>query len=168
MVIATAYIGIGSNLAEPLQQVRQAMTALEAIPASSLLAVSPWYGSTPMGGPDGQPDYINGVVCLQTQLAPHALLDALQRIENQQSRERHVRWGARTLDLDLLLYDDQRIHDERLTVPHPRMTERAFVLAPLADIAPHLVLPNGCSVGSLLSQLSTTGLWALATQTSDT
>jgi 2-amino-4-hydroxy-6-hydroxymethyldihydropteridine diphosphokinase len=168
MAIATAYIGIGSNLAEPLKQVRQAITALKAIPASSLLTVSPWYSSTPMGGPDGQPDYINGVACLQTRLAPHALLDALQLIEQQQSRERHTRWGARTLDLDLLLFDDQHIQDERLTVPHPRMTERAFVLAPLADITPHLVLPNGCSVTSLLSQLSTTGLWALNTQTHST
>lgn len=161
MAIATAYIGIGSNLAEPLTQVRRAITALKAIPASSLALVSPWYGSSPVGGPDGQPDYINGVAGLQTRLTPHALLDALQAIENQQSRERHTRWGARTLDLDLLLYDDQHIHDERLTVPHPRMIERAFVLAPLADIAPQLVLPNGCSVASLLAQLSTTGLWPL-------
>ena len=161
MAITTVYIGIGSNLAEPLTPVRHAITALKAIPASTLLAVSPWYGSHPVGGPAGQPDYINGVACLQTRLAPHALLDALQTIEQQQSRERHTRWGARTLDLDLLLYDDQLIHDERLTVPHPRMAERAFVLAPLADIAPQLVLPNGCSVTSLLSQLSTTGLWPL-------
>jgi 2-amino-4-hydroxy-6-hydroxymethyldihydropteridine diphosphokinase len=161
MANTTAYIGIGSNLAEPLTQVRHALTALKAIPASSLTAVSPWYGSSPVGGPADQPDYINGVACLQTRLTPHALLDALQSIENQQSRERHTRWGARTLDLDLLLYDNQHIHDERLTVPHPRMTERAFVLVPLIDIAPHLALPNGCSVASLLSQLSTTGLWPL-------
>jgi 2-amino-4-hydroxy-6-hydroxymethyldihydropteridine diphosphokinase len=161
MSIATAYIGIGSNLAEPLEQVRRAVTALKSIPASSLLAVSPWYGSSPVGGPDGQPDYINGVACLQTRLAPHALLDALQAIEQQQCRERHTRWDARTLDLDLLLYGDQLIDDDKLTLPHPRMHTRAFVLAPLADIAPNLALPNGCSVGSLLSAVSTMGLWPL-------
>lgn len=159
--VITAYIGIGSNLAEPQKQVRHAITALRSVPASTLLAVSPWYGSHPVGGPAGQPDYVNGVACLQTRLAPHHLLDALQAIEQQQSRERHTRWGARTLDLDLLLYGDQSLHDERLTVPHPRMTERAFVLAPLADIAPRLVLPNGCSVASSLAQLSTDGLWLL-------
>lgn len=162
MAIATAYIGIGSNLAEPLKQVQRAVTALKAIPASSLLAVSPWYGSTPVGGSDGQPDYINGVACLQTRLTPHGLLEALQGIEQQQGRERHTRWGARTLDLDLLLYDDRIIDDNRLTLPHPRMHMRTFVLAPLADIAPQLALPNGCSVGSLLSQLSTAGLWRLS------
>lgn len=164
---ATAYISIGSNLARPLNQVERAVTALKAIPASSLLAVSPWYGSTPVGGPGGQPDYINGVACLQTRLTPHALLDALQGIEQQQGRERHTRWGARTLDLDLLLYDDCIIDDDRLTLPHPRMSTRAFVLAPLADIAPHLALPNGCSVGSLLSQLSTAGLWQLSPTSTD-
>jgi 2-amino-4-hydroxy-6-hydroxymethyldihydropteridine diphosphokinase len=162
MPLATTYIGIGSNLAEPLAQVERAVAALKTIPASSLLAVSPWYGSSPVGGPAGQPDYINGVACLQTRLAPHALLDALQAIEQLHGRERHERWGARTLDLDLLLYDDRLIDDERLTVPHPRMNSRAFVLAPLADIAPHLALPNGCGVGSLLSQLSMTGLWQLS------
>src|SRR6478735_9520100 len=168
MASVVAYIGIGSNLAQPTQQVEKAVSALKAIPATQLLCVSPWYGSTPVGGPSEQPDYINGAACLQTRLSPLKLLDALQAIEEQQGRERHTRWGARTLDLDLLLYGDQTIHDERLTVPHPRMTERAFVLAPLADIAPHLVLPNGCSVASLLSQLSTTGLWALTTQTNST
>ncbi len=158
----TAYIGIGSNLADPLKQVHRAITALKAIPASNLKTVSPWYGSSPVGGPGGQPDYINGVACLHTRLSPHALLDELQAIEQQQHRERHTRWGARTLDLDLLLYGDHTMDDARLTLPHPRMFTRAFVLAPLADIAPHLALPNGCSVGSSLSALSTTGLWQLA------
>lgn len=158
----TAYIGIGSNLAHPHAQVLRAVEGLRAIPASRLLAVSPWYGSHPVGGPTGQPDYINGVACLQTRLAPLALLDALQAIEQQQGRERHTRWGARTLDLDLLLYGDDSIDDERLTVPHPRLAERAFVLVPLADLAPGLQLPNGCSVASLLRQTATAGLWPLA------
>ncbi len=158
----TAYIGIGSNLAHPRQQVQRAVEALKAIPASRLLAVSPWYGSHPVGGPAGQPDYLNGVACLQTRLAPLALLDALQAIEQQQGRVRHTRWGARTLDLDLLLYGNDIIDSERLSVPHPRLAERAFVLVPLADLAPTLQLPNGCSVASLLGQTATTGLWPVA------
>jgi 2-amino-4-hydroxy-6-hydroxymethyldihydropteridine diphosphokinase len=159
--VATAYIGIGSNLAQPLTQVKQAINALKAVPATRLINYSPWYGSNPVGGPDDQPDYVNGVACLHTRLSPQALLDALQSIELQQGRQRLTRWGARTMDLDLLLYDDLELHDERLTVPHPRMAERAFVLAPLADIAPHLVLPNGHSVTSLLAGISTAGLWPL-------
>jgi len=159
--VIQAYVGIGSNLAQPLVQVKQAIDALKAVPATSLITHSPWYGSNPVGGSDQQPDYVNGVACLHTRLNPHALLDALQAIEQQQGRQRLTRWGARTLDLDLLLYDDLEIHDERLTVPHPLMVERAFVLAPLADIAPHLVLPNGHSVTSLLAEISTAGLWPL-------
>lgn len=159
---AVAYVGIGSNLAEPLQQVQRAVAALEKLPSVDLLAVSPWYGSHPVGGPADQPDYINGVACLKTSLLPHALLDALQAIEHQQQRVRRERWGARTLDLDLLLYDNECVHDDRLTLPHPRLHERAFVLVPLADIAPQLTLPNGCSVASLLPALSTEGLWPLS------
>jgi 2-amino-4-hydroxy-6-hydroxymethyldihydropteridine diphosphokinase len=159
---AVAYIGIGSNLAEPLQQVQRAVTALQQLPATRVLAVSPWYGSHPVGGSAEQPDYVNGAACLHTSLTPHALLDALQAIEQQQQRVRHERWGARTLDLDLLLYNNLCIADEKLTLPHPRMHERAFVLVPLMDIAPQLALPNGCSVASLLPALSTEGLWPLS------
>lgn len=139
-----------------------AVSAIQSIPDTTLLAVSPWYGSRAVGGPADQPDYVNGVARLQTRLQPHALLDVLQTIEQQQGRERHFRWGARTLDLDLLLYGDHNIDDDRLTVPHPRLTDRAFVLVPLNDIAPHLVLPNGHSVGSLLPLLPAAGLWPLA------
>ncbi len=163
----TCYVGIGSNLANPLRQAQRAIEALRAIPATRVLAVSPWYGSHPVGGPAGQPDYINGAACLQTRLAPEALLDALQAIEQQQGRERHTRWGARTLDLDLLLYGNQVINSERLVVPHPRLAGRAFVLAPLADIAPRLLLPNGCGVASLLSQVGMAGLWSLDTRNTD-
>lgn len=159
---AVAYIGIGSNLSGPAQQVQRAVTALRHLPLTHVLAVSPWYGSHPVGGPADQPDYVNGVVCLQTALTPHQLLDALQAIEKQQQRVRSEHWGARTLDLDLLLHDNTCIDDDRLTVPHPRMHRRAFVLVPLMDIAPQLVLPNGCSVASLLSALSTEGLWPLS------
>lgn len=159
---AVVYIGIGSNLGEPLQQVQQAVIALQQLPATRVLAVSPWYGSHPVGGAAEQPNYVNGVACLHTSLAPHALLDALQAIEQQQQRVRRERWGARTLDLDILLYNNICLADEKLTIPHPRMHERAFVLVPLMDIAQHLVLPNGCSVASLLPALSTEGLWLLS------
>jgi 2-amino-4-hydroxy-6-hydroxymethyldihydropteridine diphosphokinase len=161
--LITAYIGIGSNLDNPLAQVRQAQQALGSLPATCLMAISPWYRSKPVGGPSDQADYINGVACLQTRLTPHALLDALQHIELAQGRERKERWGARTLDLDILLYGDHIIEDERLQVPHPRLQQRSFVLAPLADIAPHLVLPNGCRVGSSLEQVGNAGLWLLET-----
>lgn len=162
--LTTAYVGIGSNLATPKAQVQQALQALKTLPHTQLIAISPWYGSTPVGGPAGQPDYINGVASLQTSLSPLALLDALQQIEHAQGRERKERWGARTLDLDILLYGDQTIEEPRLQVPHPRLHERAFVLVPLADIAPHLVLPNGCRVASLLQQVCSTGLWPLEPQ----
>ncbi len=158
----TAYIGIGSNLTDPQAQVQQAVKALSAIPETTVQTVSPWYRSSPVGGPANQPDYINGVACLETTLAPHALLGALQSIEQAQGRERREHWGARTLDLDLLLYGQQIIEDARLSVPHPRLHERSFVLVPLADIAPHLVLPNGSPLASLLRDISTEGLWPLA------
>lgn len=157
----TVFVGIGSNLAEPVTQVNQAIDALKAIPSTRLVTQSPWYGSSPSGGPEKQPDYVNGVACLHTTLAPHDLLEALQAIEQRQGRQRLTRWGARTLDLDLLLYGDMEIQDERLTVPHPRLAERAFVLVPLSDIASHLVLPNGHSVKSLLAGISTIGVWPL-------
>ena len=151
---AQVAIGIGSNLADPLAQVQQAVLALHGLSATSVLAVSPWYGSKPVGGPADQPDYVNGAALLCTHLAPHALLAALQAIEQQQGRERHSRWAARTLDLDLLLYGEAMIEDERLSVPHPRLVERQFVLQPLADIAPDWRLPNGHTVASSLAALT--------------
>lgn len=144
-----AYIGLGSNLANPLQQLQQALEALRRLPDSRLTCVSPFYRSRPMG-PAGQPDYLNAVAMLDTVLGPLALLDALQAIELQQGRVRSgERWGPRTLDLDLLLYGAEVIDEARLQVPHPGLAERNFVLYPLADIAPDLVLPDGRSVSAL-------------------
>jgi 2-amino-4-hydroxy-6-hydroxymethyldihydropteridine diphosphokinase len=158
----TTFIGIGSNLAEPLDQVQRAVCALRDIAHTQMILLSPWYGSSPVGGPADQPDYVNGVACLHTALSAHLLLDALQAIEQAQGRERSTRWGARTLDLDILLYGESSIGDARLQVPHPRMYERAFVLVPLAEIAADLVLPNGCTVRSLLSDFEDDGsLWRL-------
>lgn len=158
---STAFIGLGSNLDHPLQQVEHAVERLQQLPDSRLVAVSPWYGSTPVGGEPGQPDYVNGVAQLATALSPLALLHALQAIEQAQGRRRTTRWGARTLDLDLLLYDQQVITSPELTLPHPRLHQRAFVLLPLADLAADLTLPNGAGIRSLLACTDTTGTWPL-------
>ncbi len=137
-----AYVGIGGNLDDPVCQVRRAFQALAALPASRCVARSPLYRTTPVGGPPGQPHYVNAVAALDTALDPDELLTALQEIENAQGRIRNVRWGPRTLDLDLLLYGALIRDDPRLTLPHPRLHERAFVLYPLYDIAPTLRLPG--------------------------
>lgn len=144
------YIGLGSNLEEPRQQVSRALEELAQIPQSRLVDASSLYRSDPVG-PPGQPDYINAVACLETELEAHALLDQLQAIEQAHDRVRKIHWGPRTLDLDLLLYGDQTINTERLTVPHAFMTERGFVLWPLAEIAADLTLPDGQKLEQLLS-----------------
>lgn len=154
--MALAYIGLGSNLEDPLAQVARAFDELANIPQSALLARSAIYSSHPVG-PE-QPDYINAVALLDTQLEPLALLDALQAIEQAHQRLRIQHWGPRTLDLDLLLYGDQIIDSERLTVPHPYLTQRSFVLYPLADISPNLHLPDGTSLADLLSRCPADGL----------
>lgn len=145
-----AHIGLGSNLGEPVQQLRAALRALGSIPATRLLQSSSFYRSRAVG-PGEQPDYLNAVAALDTGLSAHELLGHLQRIERQQGRVRNLRWGPRTLDLDLLLYGDREICDRRLTVPHPRLAERNFVLHPLAEIAGKaLRLPGGMELGALL------------------
>lgn len=140
-----AYIGLGSNLDDPLAQVRDALQELSSIPGTTLTASSSLYRSDPVG-PVGQPDYVNAVAALDTELLPEALLDALQAIEQAHQRVRKIHWGPRTLDLDILLYDNQVIETERLTVPHAWMLERNFVLWPLAEIAPDLLLPDGSAL----------------------
>lgn len=137
------YIGLGSNLAQPVEQLQQALTALGEIPHTTLCAHSSLYTSKPLG-PADQPDFVNAVALLETTLEPHALLDHLQRIEQEQGRTRKAeRWGPRTLDLDILLFGDRILNDERLTVPHYHMHARAFALYPLAELTPDLVLPTG-------------------------
>ncbi len=146
-----AYIGLGSNLGEPEHQLRTALRALDRIPATRLLQPSSFYRSRAVG-PGEQPDYLNAVAALETGLSPHELLDHLQRIELEQGRVRSLHWGPRTLDLDILLYDDREICDRRLTVPHPRLAERNFVLHPLAEITgDDLRLPGGIVLGALLA-----------------
>lgn len=142
------YIGIGSNLNQPLLQVRTAIDALAKLPTSKLLQTSSFYRSKPLG-PCDQSDFINAVVCLNTCLSAQQLLTAMQRIESDQGRVRTTRWGPRTIDLDLLLYGDAVITTADLMIPHPGMKQREFVLYPLAEVAPDLILPTGESVTAL-------------------
>ena len=155
-----AFIALGSNLGDPRQQVLDAMDALQRLPDSRVLQRSRLYRTPPWGVLD-QPDFINAVVAIDTGLSPHALLDALHAIEQQAGRVRLERNGPRTLDLDLLYMDGVRINDAQLTVPHPRIAERAFVLLPLADVAPELQLPAG-TVAELLARVDIHGCVALA------
>ncbi|MEH6649196.1 MAG: 2-amino-4-hydroxy-6-hydroxymethyldihydropteridine diphosphokinase [Motiliproteus sp.] len=145
------YIGLGSNLEQPLQQVQQALEELKHLPDTELIDHSLLYRSDPVG-PAGQPNYINAVAQLRSRLQPEALLDQLQQLEQQHRRVRLQHWGPRTLDLDILLYGDQLIDSERLNVPHPFMAERSFVLYPLLQIAPTLTLPDGRSIHQLVDQ----------------
>lgn len=145
-----ASVGLGSNLDDPIAQIRRACAALANLPESRLLATSSLYRTPPMGPPD-QPDYVNAAALLETRLAPLALLDALQAIEAAQGRVRAERWGPRTLDLDLLLYGEARIETPRLTVPHPGLPERDFVLVPLREVAgDDLPVPGHGRLGDLI------------------
>ncbi len=153
-----AVIGLGSNLHKPLEQVQQAVTELAALAESELVEVSSLYRSAPMG-PADQPDYINAVAVLQTSLAPHALLDALQAIEQRHGRLRNVqRWGPRSLDLDILLYGNEQINDTRLQVPHPGIQQRAFVLYPLYEILPDCEIPGLGRLSRLISDCPADGI----------
>ncbi|WLH51174.1 2-amino-4-hydroxy-6-hydroxymethyldihydropteridine diphosphokinase [Pseudomonas tolaasii] len=151
------YIGMGSNLAAPDQQLRDAITALAQLPGTTLAGVSAFYQSDSLL--PGQPRYTNAVAALGSNLAPLDLLDALQAIENDQGRERLERWGPRTLDLDILLFGDRLIDEPRLKVPHYQMHLRAFVLYPLAELAPaDLPLPDGKTLSELLAACPFVGL----------
>lgn len=148
----TAYVGLGSNLEQPAGQIIRAFDELATLPDTRLTARSPLYRSPPMG-PQGQPDFINAVAALETRLTPQTLLQALLAIEVQHGRRRDgMRWGPRSLDLDILLYGDTLLDTPGLVLPHPGMHERAFVLYPLADIAPGLSVPGHDSVQALLAR----------------
>ena len=153
-----AYVGLGSNLGDPEQQVTRAIDSLGQIAGCRLVAQSSLYESEPMG-PADQPRYINAVVCLDSHLPAIALLGHLHEIEDAHDRDRTVgRWGPRTLDLDLLLFGNQRSDAVEMILPHPGLTERNFVVYPLAQIAPELVLPDGTPVVELANQLGMKGL----------
>lgn len=154
------FIGLGSNLDDPAAQLQQALVALGNLERSRLGRVSRHYRN-PAVGPGQQPDFINAVAELFTDLPAVELLRALQGIETAQGRVRTIRWGARSLDLDLLLYGDAVIDTPALQVPHPRMFERNFVLYPLHDIEPELILPDGSVLRTHLRACSSQGLQAV-------
>jgi 2-amino-4-hydroxy-6-hydroxymethyldihydropteridine diphosphokinase len=157
-----AYIGLGSNLDEPVQHVTSARREIAALRDVEEIAFSPLYCSQPVG-PQDQPDYVNAVMRIKTRLTAQTLLGALQAIENAHGRLRLQRWGARTLDLDVLLYDSQTINEPNLIVPHPELPNRAFVLYPLADIASgDLAIPGKASLADLLAACPADGLQRMA------
>jgi 2-amino-4-hydroxy-6-hydroxymethyldihydropteridine diphosphokinase len=153
-----AYIGLGSNLAQPVAQIKSARAAIASIVGVQELAFSSLYHSLPMG-PQDQPDYVNAVMCVATDLLPMDLLHCLQNIENDHGRVRKgERWGARTLDLDVLIYGDQEIDGPDLIVPHQGLDERSFVLYPLFEIAPQLVVPGKGYIADLVAKCPLAGL----------
>lgn len=149
--MSQAYVALGANLGNPLETLQHAVTALRGLPGSHLQAVSSFYRTAPIGLRN-QPDFINAVAALDTDLSPAALLDALFAVEADFGRVRSIRNAPRTLDLDLLLHGTHVCGDPYLTLPHPRMHLRAFVLAPLAEIAPGLEVPGHGPVSRLLAQ----------------
>jgi 2-amino-4-hydroxy-6-hydroxymethyldihydropteridine diphosphokinase len=156
----TAYLGLGSNMGDRQAHLEAGVAAIGRLEGNGVLQRSPLYESEPWG-PVEQPNYLNMVIEISTALPPEELLRLCKEIEKQQGRVPGERWGPRPLDIDILLYEDWRIHTESLAVPHPRMWERAFVLRPLADIAPGLRGPDGRSIIELLEQESirSQGVW---------
>lgn len=148
-----AYLGLGSNLGDREAMLRAAIAALDATPNVRVTAISSLY-ETPPWGPVPQGPYLNACIALDTTLSPRELLTLCLTIERDHGRERAIRWGPRTLDLDVLLYGDESIDEVDLHVPHPRMTERAFVLVPLAEIAPGLVI-SGEPIATILNDVET-------------
>ncbi|WP_020674734.1 2-amino-4-hydroxy-6-hydroxymethyldihydropteridine diphosphokinase [Geopsychrobacter electrodiphilus] len=137
----SVFLGLGGNLGDPLAAFRRTRQALGEHPAVSDCQASPLYQTPPVGGPAGQPDYLNAVLRLETQLRPRELLALCLGIEQAEGRERLEHWGARTLDIDLLLHGQHQIKEEDLEIPHPRMLERRFVLEPLVALSPDLCHP---------------------------
>jgi 2-amino-4-hydroxy-6-hydroxymethyldihydropteridine diphosphokinase len=153
----TAYVGVGSNLADPRAQVERALQSLARLPESRILRSSRLYRSAPWGMLD-QPEFVNAAAALETKLSPQALMQALLAIERNAGRERGGgRWGPRILDLDLLLYGSLTLAEPGLQLPHPHLHERAFVLLPLAEIAPHLEVPGRGPISALLASIDTAG-----------
>ena len=156
------FIGLGSNLDDPLSQLKKAIEYLKQLKLLKVITVSDFYSSPPMG-PQDQPDYINAVVEVATTLGAEQLLDELQQIEHLQGRERKQRWGARTLDLDILLYGNEVINTERLRVPHSGISERNFVLYPLRDlVGENFEIPKSGSISELLKECPMAGVTRLS------
>jgi 2-amino-4-hydroxy-6-hydroxymethyldihydropteridine diphosphokinase len=163
--VASACIALGANIGQPCRQILDAVEALAALPDTRLTGRSRLY-RTPPWGPVEQPPFINAVADIDTRLAPHELMQALLQIEHAAGRDRQgPRWGPRRLDLDLLLYDAQVLDTPTLTLPHPRIAGRAFVLLPLADLDPERMIPGQGRVADLLARVDTAGCAALEDDT---
>ncbi len=162
-----AVVGLGGNLGDVAAAMRAALEGLAATPGVELLAASGLYRSDPVGGP-AQPAYRNAAALARTDLEPEVLLDRLQELEHAAGRERRVRWGPRTLDLDLLLLGGRTVATPRLEVPHPRLVERRFALEPLLEVLPDAALPDGRPLAPLLAALPPGGVERLAGPLSDT
>ena len=154
------YIAIGSNIENPVIQVCSAIKSLQQESKVSVEKVSSWYKSTAVG-PSGQPDYLNGVVYIKTQLNPENLLNLLKKIENFHGRKRKIKWGARSLDLDIILFDDLNINSLNLVIPHPMATQRNFVIYPLAEIN-HSIKIHDKTIKEIQQQLDSNGLTKLS------
>ncbi len=154
------FVGLGSNLDNPLAHVTQAITDIAELPQTTVVGTSNIYRSTAIGQAN-QPDYINAALEISTTLSPEALLDALQSIENKHQRIRSVRWGPRTLDLDILLYGAYTCATERLSIPHPEICNRNFVVQPLLDLDARLCLPDGRILANILPIIGLDGLTRL-------
>ena len=155
------YIGLGSNQKNPQQQLKSALAAIALVDGIDIVGLSSFYQTRPIG-PQDQPDFINAVARLHTELTPLQLLDKIQAIETAQGRVRTQRWGPRTLDLDILLFGDRIIEQERLQVPHVEMHNRCFVLLPLAELQPEITIPRKGTIGTLLSKLDCEGIRKLS------
>lgn len=158
--MTTAYVALGSNLEDPVRQLRGGLAALAALPGTRLIASSSFYRSAPVGYRD-QPDFVNAVAAMDTSLDPHALLGALLRIERDHGRVRDFPNAPRTLDLDIVAYGSLALDEPGLTIPHPRAHERAFVLVPLAEVAPDAELPGQGRVRELLTRVEVGGVTRL-------
>lgn len=156
-----AYLGLGSNLDTPIKQLRAARMAIANVSGISEIAFSSLYRSPPMGS-QAQPDYVNAVMAIEIALSPLELLAAMQNVENEHGRVRHERWGARTLDIDILLLGDEVLNLPDLIVPHYGMAERAFVLYPLTEIAPNLDIPKHGKLADLVARCPLDGLERLS------
>lgn len=149
--MSQVYLGLGSNQDDPITQIKQAICQLSSHSQLSVRRVSSLYRSAPWGVVD-QAEFVNACVELKTDLSPEQLLQALQFIEKKHKRVRGLRWGPRTLDLDILLFDQLRLNSPELTIPHLYLIERDFVVYPLAEIAPNLILPNGLSIAEVMER----------------
>ncbi len=164
--MSVAYIALGSNLENPIQQVRHGIESIGQINGVTVTARSPLYQTAPVGysedEQDSIPDFINAVISVETDLSPEDLLSAILGVEDAAGRKRPYHYAPRVLDCDMLLYESIEMQTERLTLPHPRMHERGFVLLPLFDIAPTLLIPNHGKIGPLITPSIASGVQQLS------